>query len=565
MRSWPHPGSPAFRGRARERQALDGLLGQVRGGESAVLVVRGEAGIGKTALMRYCARQAAGCRLAQIHGVESEMQLPLAALHQLCTPMLSGLDALPEPQQRALRVAFGLAAEPPPDLFVLGLAVLSLLAENAAARPLVCLVDDAQWLDEASSQVLGFVGRRLLAEPVGLLLAVREGAGERLFPGLPTLTIEGLTDEDAGALLTAAVPGHLDQRVCDRIVAETGGNPLGLLELASGMTEAELAGGFAGPRQASPPGHLQDRLHDHYLRRVRVLPEPAQQLMLLAAADPTGDATLLWRAAQTLGLGPDAAAAADAEQLLNIGSQVRFRHPLVRSAAYAAGSPEDRRAAHLTLAAATDARADPERRVWHLAAAATGPDEDVAAALEQAAAKIKARAGLAASAAFLHRSVTLTAEPRRHTERALAGRPREPARRRVRHRARPAGPSRSPRGRRSPAGPRGAAPRTGRVGLGQRTRGARAAAAGGQEPRITRCGARPRDLPLRLGGVSPRWSSRRARRPTAGGFPGSPGGPSASGGSAALRPPPRGSDHDDRPRAGGSRAGSPASSDRIHR
>jgi DNA-binding CsgD family transcriptional regulator len=412
--------SPAFRGRARERRALDGLLGQVRGGESAVLVVRGEAGIGKTALMRYCARQAAGCRLAQIHGVESEMQFPLAALHQLCTPMLSGLDALPEPQRRALRVAFGLAAEPPPDLFVLGLAVLSLLAENAAGRPLVGLVDDAQWLDEASSQVLGFVGRRLLAEPVGLVLAVREGAGERLFPGLPTLTLEGLTGEDAAALLTAAVPGHLDQRVGDRIVAETGGNPLGLLELASGMSEAELAGGFADPPEASPPGHLQDRLHEHYVRRVRVLPEPAQQLMLLAAADPTGDATLLWRAAQTLGLGPDAAGAAAAEQLLSIGSQVRFRHPLVRSAAYAAGSAEDRRTVHLTLAAVTDARADPERRVWHLSAAANGPDEDVAAALEQAAAKIRARAGLAASAAFLRRSVALTAEPRRHTERALA-------------------------------------------------------------------------------------------------------------------------------------------------
>ena len=216
-----------------------------------MLVIRGEAGIGKTALMRYCARQASGCRLVQIDGVESEMELPLAALHQLCTPMLSCLAALPEPQQRALRVAFGLAAEPAPDRFVLGLAVLSLLAENAAARPLVCLVDDAQWLDEASSQVLGFVGRRLLAEPVGLLFAVREAAGERLFPGLPALTVEGLTDEDARALLTAAVPGHLDERVCDRIVAETGGNPLGLLELARGMSEAELAGGFAGPpRQA---------------------------------------------------------------------------------------------------------------------------------------------------------------------------------------------------------------------------------------------------------------------------------------------------------------------------
>ena len=385
-----------------------------------MLVISGEAGIGKTALMHYCARQASGCQLAQIHGVESEMELPLAALHQLCTPMLSSLDTLPEPQQRALRVAFGLTAEPAPDRFVLGLAVLSLLAENAAARPLVCLIDDAQWLDEASSQVLGFVGRRLLAEPVGLLLAVREAAGERLFPALPALPLEGLTDEDARALLTAAVPGHLDNRVRARIIAETGGNPLGLLELARGLSEAELAGGFADPPTANLSDHLQGRLQDHYLRRVQVLPGPAQQLMLLAAADPTGDATLLWRAAQKLGLGPDAVAAADAEQLLNVNSRVRFRHPLVRSAAYVAGSPEDRRAAHLTLAAATDAQADPERRVWHLAAAATGPDEDVATALEQAAAKIQARAGLAAAAAFLQRSVTLTAEPGRHTERALA-------------------------------------------------------------------------------------------------------------------------------------------------
>jgi DNA-binding CsgD family transcriptional regulator len=408
--------TPAFRGRARERQILDGLLDRVRGGESAVLVIRGEAGIGKTALMRYCARQASGCRVVQIVGVESETELPFAALHQLCGPMLDGLAALPEPQERGLRVAFGLATGNAPDRFVVGLGVLSLLAENAAARPLVCLVDDAQWLDGASSQVLGFVGRRLLAESVLLLFAVREAADERMFPGLPALRVEGLTDEDARALLTAAIPGHLDERVRDRIVAETRGNPLGLLELARGLSEAELAGGFAGPPAASLPSRLQD----HYLQRVRALPEPTQRLMLLAAADPTGDATLLWRAAPTLGLGRDAAAAADAEQLLQIGPQVRFRHPLVRSAAYTAGSSEDRRAAHLTLAAATDAQTDPERRVWHLAAAATGPDEQVAAALEQAAVKAQARAGLAAAAAFLQRSVALTAEPARRADRALA-------------------------------------------------------------------------------------------------------------------------------------------------
>ena len=381
-----------------------------------MLVIRGEAGIGKTELMHYCARQASGCRLVQIAGVESEIELPFAALHQLCAPMLGSLAALPEPQERALQVAFGLATGTAPDPFVVGLAALSLLAEIAAARPLVCLVDDAQWLDEISSQVLGFVGRRLLAESALLLFAVREMADEQIFPGLAALTVEGLADEDARALLTATVPGHLDERVRDRIVAETRGNPLGLLELARGLSEAELAGGFARPPTASLPSRLQD----HYLQRVRALQEPAQRLMLLAAADPTGDATLLWRAAPTLGLGRDAAAEADEEQLLEVGSQVRFRHPLVRSAAYMAGSPEDRRAVHLTLAAVTDAHADPDRRVWHLAAAATGPDEEVATALEQAAVKTQARAGLAAAAALLQRSVALTAEPAPRADRALA-------------------------------------------------------------------------------------------------------------------------------------------------
>src|SRR6201988_1636810 len=233
------PRTPAFRGRAREREALDDLLGRVRGGESAVLVLRGEAGIGKTALMHYCARQASGCRLVQIVGVESEMELPFAALHQLCGPLLGGLAALPEPQQRALRVAFGLEAGTAADRFMVGLAVLSLLAENAAARPLACLVDDAQWLDEASSQVLGFVGRRLLAESVLLLFAVREAAGGQVLPDPSALTVEGLAAEDARALLTAAVPGHLDERVRERIVAETQGNPLGLLELAAGVSKDE--------------------------------------------------------------------------------------------------------------------------------------------------------------------------------------------------------------------------------------------------------------------------------------------------------------------------------------
>jgi DNA-binding CsgD family transcriptional regulator/tetratricopeptide (TPR) repeat protein len=279
------------------------------------------------------------------------------------------------------------------------------------------VIDDAQWLDEASAQVIGFVGRRLVAESVLLILAVRGTASDRSFARLPDLAIEGLADDDARALLVDSVAGQLDDQVRDRIVAETRGSPLGLLELPRGMTAAELAGGFGIPITAT----VSDQIEDRYFRRVQALPEATQHLMLLAAADPTGDATLLWRAAHTLGIAHEAAIAAESEQLLEIGTRVRFHHPLVRSATYAAASPEDRTAAHLALAAATDVRTDPERRVWHLAAAATGPDEDLASELERTAGKAQARAGLAAAAAFLQRSVELTADPARRVNRALNG------------------------------------------------------------------------------------------------------------------------------------------------
>jgi DNA-binding CsgD family transcriptional regulator len=409
-------GAPAFCGRAHERATLDGLLGRVRGGEGAALIVRGEAGIGKTALLQYCAAQAWGCRIAQVVGVESELEMPYAALHQLCGPMLGGLADLPEPQKRAVEVAFGLAAGSTPDRFVVGLAVLSLLADVAAKQPLVCVVDDAQWLDEASRQVLGFVGRRVLAEAVLLVFSIRESGDDRLLSAIPELTLEGLTNGDARALLAEVTPVHLDEQVRDRIIAETRGNPLALLELPKAMNVAELAGGFVMPIAAAPTDHVQH----NYLHRVRGLPAPTRQLMLLAAADPTGDAALLWRAAESSGIGRDAAALAAAEDLLHVSSHVRFRHPLVRSTAYTAGSAEDRRAAHLALAAATDSDLDPERRVWHLAAAATGPDEDIAAELERMADKAQIRAGMAAAAAFLQRSVALTAEPKRRADRALA-------------------------------------------------------------------------------------------------------------------------------------------------
>lgn len=409
-------GSPDFWGRSRERSELDLALARIRGGESAVLVLRGEAGVGKTSLLQYCARQASDCRVTQIVGVESEMEFPFAALHQVCETIIEGIDRLPEPQAQALRVAFGQAAGNAPDRFLVGLAVLSMLAEAAAERPLVCLVDDAQWLDEASCQVLGIAGRRLMNESVLMLFAVRDTSEERWLKGLPVLNVEGLDEQDARALLATAIPGPLDERVRDRLIAETRGNPLALMELVKGTSEAELAGGFAAPAPAARSG----RMEDHYLRRVRALPDATQRLMLLAAADPTGDATLLWRAAHSIGVGPDAAAAAAAEQLLYVDAGVHFRHPLVRSAAYNAGTAEDRRAAHLALAAATDAERDPDRRVWHLALASTGPDEEVATELERSADRARARAGLAAAAAFLQRSVALTVEPGRRADRALA-------------------------------------------------------------------------------------------------------------------------------------------------
>ena len=382
------------------------MLDRVRGGESAALVIRGEAGIGKTALIDYVARQAAGCRVARIAGVESELELPFAALHQLCAPMLSDVSSLPEPQERALQVAFGLKSGSAPDRFIVGLAVLSLFAEIAAKQPLVCLIDDAHWLDEASSHVLGIVGRRLLAESVLLAFATRESGEERLLADLPDLTLEGLANIHASELLASSITGRLDDHVRDRIVAETGGNPLALLELPKAMSQAELAGGFA-----LPATRVAVQVEDSYLRRIEALPPQTRQLMLVAAADPTGDATLLWRAAQALDIGRDAAATLESEQLLQIGATVRFRHPLVRSAAYASGTPADRHSAHMALASATDPENDPEHRVWHLASAATGPDDEIAAELERLATRAHDRAGLPAAAAFLQRSVALTAEP----------------------------------------------------------------------------------------------------------------------------------------------------------
>jgi len=377
----PHSG---LRGRRGERHALDRVVDQVQAGHSRVLVLRGEAGIGKSALLDYVAGRAAECRVMRAAGVESEMELAFAGLHQLCVPMLDHLDRLPGPQREALSTIFGLSAGPAPDRFLIGLAVLSLFAEVAEERPLICLVDDAQWLDRASAQTLAFVARRMLAEPVGLIFAERSehgdpgDRGKRSEPAFgadqPELVVGGLADNDARAVLTTALPGPIDSAVRDRIVAESRGNPLALVELPHTWSAGELAGGFGLPETTQ----LANRIEQSYLSRLRELSALTQQAVLTAAAEPVGDVTLLWRALQRQGIAAAAASAAEAAGLIELGTQVRFRHPLVRSAVYGAASPDDRRQAHRALAEVTDPQLDPDRRAWHLAHATAGLDEQVA-------------------------------------------------------------------------------------------------------------------------------------------------------------------------------------------
>ncbi|MDX6646813.1 MAG: hypothetical protein QOK40_2540, partial [Miltoncostaeaceae bacterium] len=352
-------------GRGREREALDGLLAGVRSGHSGVLVLRGEAGIGKTALLEYLVERAADCEVAQATGVQADMELTFAGLQQMSGPMLDSLGRLPAPQRDAVGVAFGLRAGPAPDRFLVGLAVLGLMAELAENGPVVCIVDDAQWLDRASAHTLAFVARRLLAESVALVFAVREPSEDEIFAGLPQLMVEGLEDADARAVLASVISGRLDERVVDRIVAETRGNPLALLELPRGLSAAELAGGFNMP--AGLP--LSARLEESFLRRLGALPGRTRRLLLVAAAEPVGDPQVLMRAAGRLGLGVQAAAPAEAAGLLELGSTVRFRHPLVRSAIYRAAPLADRQAVHRALAEATDPAAEPDRRAWHFAQA----------------------------------------------------------------------------------------------------------------------------------------------------------------------------------------------------
>jgi len=401
--------------RRRECAALDQLVASVRAGPSQALVLRGEAGVGKSALLGYLVRHASGCRMARAAGVESEMELAYAGVQQLCAPFVDRLERLPGPQRDALGTAFGLRDGGAPDRFLVGLAVLSLLSDIAEERPLVCVVDDAQWLDAASAQALAFAARRLGAESVGLVFAVREPGGERHLEGLPELAVGGLDDSDARELLGTAVAGPLDERVRERIVAETHGNPLALLELPRGRTPAELAGGFGLPGGPAMPG----RIEESFRERLALLPSSARRLLLVAAAEPTGDPVLMWRAAAGLGIGPGAAAPAAGVGLVDFGAQVRFGHPLVRSAVYGAATSEERQRVHRALAEAIDADVDPDRRAWHRAQAAAGLDEAVAAELERSAGRARARGGLAAGAAFYERAVELTPDPRRRAQRAL--------------------------------------------------------------------------------------------------------------------------------------------------
>jgi DNA-binding CsgD family transcriptional regulator/tetratricopeptide (TPR) repeat protein len=406
--------SAGLRGRADECATLDGLIRDIRGGESRSVVLRGEAGIGKTALLEYVVDSASDLTVVRAVGVESEMELAYASLHQLCAPLLGRLGRIPSPQRQALEIVFGVRAGAAPDRFLVALAVLSLFSEAAEERPLLCVVDDAQWLDHASALTLAFVARRLLAEPVGLVFAAR-APGEEL-RHVPDLEVLGLLDGDARALLSSALRSTLDERVRDRIIAETRGNPLALLELPRGLSATQLAGGF-GLLSAQA---ISGRIEESFVRRLETLPDETRFLLLIAAAEPTGDPLLLWRAAERLVSPASAADGVDTDGLLAIDERVTFRHPLVRSTVYRSAPAHERRAAHLALAEATDREVDPDRRAWHLAAAAPGPDEGVALELERSAGRAQARGGLAAAAAFLQRAVVLSGDPAQRVRRALA-------------------------------------------------------------------------------------------------------------------------------------------------
>jgi len=415
------PAAPALRvpgqhlvGRQREREAIGRLLRAARDGSGGVLVLHGEPGVGKTALLDDAVEAGREFRVARASGVEGEMELPFAALQHLCAPFLALMERLPDPQHDALAIAFGLSAGPSPSPFLLGLAVLGMFSETAEQQPLLAVVDDAQWLDRASARALAFVARRLLAERIALLFAAREF--DDTFAGLPELAVAPLGHRDARTVLESVLPSPLDDGVLERIVIETRGNPLALIELPRGLTPAQLAGGFGLP----PAVPLSASIEESFTRRLARLPHAARRLLLVAAADPVGDPALVWRAASRLGIPESAAETVEAEDLLALTPRVAFRHPLVRSAVYGASGLNERREIHRALARATDPETDPDRRAWHRAQAQATPDEDVAAELERSAARAQARGGFAAAAAFLERATAMTPDAEQRARRALA-------------------------------------------------------------------------------------------------------------------------------------------------
>jgi hypothetical protein len=412
----PTESGTGLRGRVGERERLDGLIAAARAGSSGALVVRGEAGIGKSALLDHALTHASGCRVVRAAGVESEMELAYAGVHQLCAPLLDRLDHIPGPQGDALGTAFGLHAGPPPDRFLVALAILSLLSDAAEQQPLIGVVDDAQWLDHASAQALGFVARRLAQEAVVLLFAVRDPADGLDLTGLPELVLGPLDDTDARAVVAAAIPGRLDEPVRDRIVAEARGNPLALLELPRSWTPGAFSGGFGLPSG----GPTASRVGETFRQRLATLPGPSRQLLLLVAAAPGAEPAMIWAAAGRLGVTPDAMEPAIEAGLFDPGPLLRFRSPLVRGVVYGEATPAERRLAHAALADAADPETDRDRRAWHRAHATERPDESIAVELEASAERAQRRGGVAAAAAFLGLATELTEEPALRAERALA-------------------------------------------------------------------------------------------------------------------------------------------------